>query len=182
MKTQKIRNLSKGFTLIEVLIVVIILAVLAALIVPKLLGASENAYIAEATQQLGAMQKAQNVWMDMINVANDNTLQVTGQAVGVCGAGAATPCANEATWAALGLQAPVPGRAHFSYACTATQCTATRVDAANARVNGNTIIFDYQPAVHGYVAGAVAGQCGGPGAAGNVPYAFISVEAGCRAG
>jgi len=179
MKTQKIRNLSKGFTLIEVLIVVIILAVLAALIVPKLLGASENAYIAEATQQLGALQKAQNVWMDMTNVANGNALQITGQVVGACGAGVVPACVSEPTWAALGLQSPVPGRTHFSYACTNIQCTATRVDAANDRVNGNTIIFDYQPAVHGYVVGLVAGQCGGTG---TVPYAFISVEAGCRAG
>jgi len=49
----------KGFTLIEILIVVIILAVLAAMILPRFLSQTENAYIAEAQQVLGVLRRAQ---------------------------------------------------------------------------------------------------------------------------
>ena len=50
----------RGFTLIEILIVVVILAILAALILPKLLSQPEKAYIAEASQMLGTMVRQEN--------------------------------------------------------------------------------------------------------------------------
>ena len=49
----------RGFTLVEVLIVVIIIAVLAALILPRLLNQTENAYIGEAQRTLGMLRKAE---------------------------------------------------------------------------------------------------------------------------
>ena len=49
----------RGFTLVEVLIVVIIIAVLAALILPKLVKQTENAYIGEAQRTLGMLRKGQ---------------------------------------------------------------------------------------------------------------------------
>ena len=49
----------KGFTLIEVLIVVVILGVLAALIIPRFLNAPEKAIVAEANQLLGSLIRAQ---------------------------------------------------------------------------------------------------------------------------
>jgi prepilin-type N-terminal cleavage/methylation domain-containing protein len=50
----------RGFTLVEVLIVVVIIAILAALILPKLLSQTENGYIAEAQNMLGTMRRAQD--------------------------------------------------------------------------------------------------------------------------
>ena len=52
------RNLKRGFTLIEVLIVVVIIAVLAALILPRLTGQTKKAQAAEAFQVLGAIRRA----------------------------------------------------------------------------------------------------------------------------
>lgn len=49
---------SKGFTLIEVLIVVVILAILAAMLIPRLVGQVDRAAAAEAFQMIGAIRKA----------------------------------------------------------------------------------------------------------------------------
>ena len=48
---------SKGFTLLEILIVVMILAILASLIVPRILGQVERAKYAEAFEWMGIMRR-----------------------------------------------------------------------------------------------------------------------------
>lgn len=55
----------KGFTLIEVLIVVVIIGVLAALIVPRMTGQMEKAKVAEATQMLSVMIRGYLREMDL---------------------------------------------------------------------------------------------------------------------
>lgn len=110
----------KGFTLIEILIVIVILAVLATIVLPRMLAQPENALVAEANQQLGALARAQ-----------DNYKQLTGSATGI------TPI----NWATLGLQNP--GATRFTYACTGTTCTATRVGGT-----GGTITIDYSVNPH----------------------------------
>ncbi len=110
----------KGFTLIEILIVIVILAVLATIVLPRMLAQPENALVAEANQQLGALARAQDTYM-----------QMTGSATGL------TPL----NWATLGLQAPGGGR--FTYACTNTTCTATRT-------TGGTITINYTVNPHTY--------------------------------
>jgi len=50
--------MKKGFTLVEVLIVVVIIAILASLIVPRMLAQTEKAKAAEAIQMVGAIKRA----------------------------------------------------------------------------------------------------------------------------
>ncbi len=52
----------KGFTLIEVLIVVVIIAVMAALIVPRMSAQRERGIVAEATQTLSAIRQSQEAY------------------------------------------------------------------------------------------------------------------------
>ena len=55
--TQTLRN-NRGFTLIEIMVVVVILALLAALVGPKLIGRSDDAKIADAKVQIKNMETA----------------------------------------------------------------------------------------------------------------------------
>lgn len=48
MKLQRTRRASRGFTLIELLVVIIILAILAAVVLPRVIGRTEDAKIAGA--------------------------------------------------------------------------------------------------------------------------------------
>lgn len=57
----------EGFTLVEVLVVVVIIAALAAMILPRLIGQTENAKLAEAYHLVGILKKAQLDRMDSTN-------------------------------------------------------------------------------------------------------------------
>ncbi len=63
------RNTEKGFTLVEVLIVVVIIAILASLIVPRMLMQTEKAKAAEALQMVGAIMRAGMREYDLGNTA-----------------------------------------------------------------------------------------------------------------
>lgn len=108
-----------GFTLVEVLIVVVIIAVLAALLLPRFFGQTERAVIGEAQQMLGAMRRGQHKWMDMTGSS------ASGTAVTRCGAAVCTS-ANKETWSRIGISAPE--EAQFDFECDDVDtCTATRV-------------------------------------------------------
>lgn len=49
---------SRGFTLIEVMVVIVIIAILAALIVPKVMSRPDEARVAAARQDIGAITQA----------------------------------------------------------------------------------------------------------------------------
>ncbi len=52
-----LRN-NRGFTLIEIMIVVVILALLAAIVAPKIIGRSDDAKIADAKVQIRQLESA----------------------------------------------------------------------------------------------------------------------------
>ncbi|HNX68134.1 MAG TPA: prepilin-type N-terminal cleavage/methylation domain-containing protein [Candidatus Omnitrophota bacterium] len=112
------RKGTKGFTLIEVLIVVVIIAVLASLILPRMTSQTGRAVIAEGTQMLGVIRRAQITYADITNAAAD-TYVAAGDTLGGAASG---------SWAALGL-AELPASSRYEYAC------ASGVDATAASKN-----------------------------------------------
>lgn len=116
----KIRQ--RGFTLVEVLIVVVIIAILAALILPRLTSQTENGYLAEAQHMLGAMRRAQSTHCDLTE----------------CG----TTYSND--WQAIGLNSTnaAPSASNWTYALVTTGTnTAVRANAV-APYNGRTITLN----------------------------------------
>jgi len=55
-------NKSVGFTLIEVMVVVVILSILAALVVPKIMDSPQRARVAKAKQDIRALESALNLY------------------------------------------------------------------------------------------------------------------------
>ena len=56
------RRSTKGFTLIEVLVVVVILAILASIVVPKIIGRTDDAMIAKARADVQGLSTALNLY------------------------------------------------------------------------------------------------------------------------
>jgi len=112
MYRTKKRRRKRGFTLIEILIVVVVIGILASLILPRMLSAPEKAIVAEANQMLGSMVRAQQRNADTGGVFV-----------------AVTDNATSATWAKLGMTNPTGAK--FNYNCSGTTCSATRSGSTN---------------------------------------------------
>lgn len=59
---QTCRTQQRGFTLIEVMVVVVILGILAALVVPKIMGRPDEARVIKARQDVQAIEAALNLY------------------------------------------------------------------------------------------------------------------------
>jgi len=64
------RYIRTGFTLVEILIVVVILGILASIVVPLMAGATQDAAVATAQTELNKLRRA----MDVFQVSNNNLL------------------------------------------------------------------------------------------------------------
>ena len=65
-----IRHARNGFTLVEILIVVVILGILAALVVPSFMGAVEEATVGTTQSELHKLRRA----VEVFQVRNENSL------------------------------------------------------------------------------------------------------------
>lgn len=92
-----IKSCRKGFTLIEVLIVVVIIAALAAMVIPRFVGQVDRARAAEAFQAIGAIRKAAAQTYAITGVYNPN------QNYGICENRDESNC-DDGTWSDIGLK------------------------------------------------------------------------------
>jgi prepilin-type N-terminal cleavage/methylation domain-containing protein len=127
-KMEKIRDKKqKGFTLVEILIVVVILAILAAMILPRIINRPETAYITEAERTMGTLRRAYISYLNLANV-------VSGPVIG--------DATVEAQMNQLNLHGLDNTTAHsWTYSCTAAGvCKA--VPVGHGSVAGDTITLD----------------------------------------
>jgi len=145
----KIRNADRqqGFTLIEIIIVVVILGILAAIALPRLTSSIDNARAAEAFS-VGST----------INKAFDRCL---GADTGGANTPNATNVGNCATWAALGITDPSTNSTNFSYSLTQPGASVSLRLLATMQAGVSGTAADFVDFTYRGDVGSVAKGCGG---------------------
>ena len=154
MKTNVLRKLhkdSKGFTLIELMIVVAIIGILAAIAIPNFLNYQMKAKTAEAKTNLGAIKTSEESYL----AENDSYLQCTTAPVNVPGTAKAAFTGN-ANFTSLGF-APA-GNVYYSYGVNAKAAGAAVVPQYVAFAQGD---LDANGTDNGGAAAAYAGAAMG---------------------
>jgi len=136
-----IRSKQRGFTLIELVVVIIILGILAAFAVPKFMGLEGQARVAAVKSIGGSMEAADSmahgIWEATANPVSPLTIE--GQSVAFVNTYPTTAgiglLLDQST--SSGYSNPNPGEYVPNGAAVAANCNATY---ANATVNGNQYI------------------------------------------
>lgn len=106
-----------GFTLLELMIVVIILAILAAVAIPRYMVAQDRARATEAIQQIGVISDELRAYKQLNPTTNVTGLDFLGY--------------NSTTF--------IPAGGTFNYTCTNTSIIATKTSAVGGQAVGQTL-------------------------------------------
>jgi len=100
----------KGFTLAELLIVIVILGILGGIALPRFFPQAEKGRVAEAIAMLSAIRQGEEAY----KLENGTYCTPTGTACGT----------SSCTWNCLGMENPNAGDRNFSYSLTSATSTA----------------------------------------------------------
>jgi len=146
----------KGFTLVELIVVIVILGILAATAIPRFVSMTGEARVAAMNGMAGAMRSAVALAQSRYVVQGDATLTAVTMGVGTAtqnvtvAAGTGIPTAANA-----GIVAALQTTDGFNVVCDGTTCTVTQVGGPAA------CSITYTGATGAVAAGAVtAANCG----------------------